>query len=118
MSNSQAEQLSTETQIQIFGHCTTWVASTTTLEWSCRLVGQGYADAQRKLAYFFRCGNDPFATDLARAYALYSLAGYQGFKEDVASKMSPIEATEAERLLAEWESNPPDCEEIGVPIGN
>ena len=118
MEYSRAKRLSTETQGRIFEVCTTWKPDAPTLMWSCLLVGQGYSGAQGRLAYFYRHGLDPFATDLARAYALYSLADYQGSKEEVASQLTPVQITEAERLIAEGKLELAECETIGEQAEN
>lgn len=87
-------------------------------KWYCLAAHQGYAKAQKSLADYYRWGRTPVSSDLVRAYIWYSLAGgtfaADLSKDRIASEMTPAQVAEAERLVAEWEPNPAECEALAA----
>ena len=74
------------------------------------------------LIYFNR-GETPQGHVLVQAYKWSKLAMINGVEGGVAvsnrsRKMTPDQIAEAERLVAEWEPNPAECEAIGTQAEN
>ncbi len=101
---TQAVRLSAEEQVQISRSC-----HADNVRVLCFAAHQGHTDAQNTLAYWYSVGHEPIDQDFVRAYLFYGLAGREGAKERMASKLTPDQIAEAERLVAEWEPNPADC---------
>ncbi len=93
-------------------------------KWFCLAANQGHPKAQYELGNYYRWGTEPISKDLTTTYVWFSIAGSHGLswahgpRDDVAKEMTPSQITEAERLVAEWEPNPAECETIGVQAEN
>ena len=110
MTYSEIMKLSSETQTIMYYQCYDTM-------WGCVLAHQNNNSAQAKLAYQYRDGHEPFEQNLVLAYALFSLAEREDAKEDVASRMTPEQLSEAERQVTEWEPNPAECENLAARLG-
>jgi TPR repeat protein len=90
-------------------------------KWFCLAANQGYRKAQYAVGNFYRSGLGPVTQDPIKAYVWYNLAGDAGnarSKDKLASKMTSNQIAEADRLLAEWQPNPAECEAIGARAEN
>ena len=110
MTYSQIMQLSSETQTIMYYQCYDTM-------WGCVLAHQNNNSAQAKLATQYRDGHEPFEQNLVLAYVLFSLAEREDAKEDVASRLTPEQLSEAERQVTEWEPNPAECEALAARLG-
>ncbi len=85
--------------------------------WLCLAAHGGNAEAQHRLGNYYRYRVGGVNADAVTAYLWLSLAE-NGFKEQevvrvsasYANSMTPDQITDGERLLAEWEPNPAECE--------
>ena len=83
--------------------------------WLCLAAQQRHAEAQYRLALFYREGLDPVQKDLAKAYLWYELAadgrvpGAARDRAAVARDLTPAEIAAAERRAIEWQPNPDTC---------
>ncbi len=117
---SEAIQLDAPTQYDIANICPKPMGQI----WLCRAAHSGHPDAQFRLGSFYRYSYGGLDQGLVQAYKWYQLAsdknGGTASKElEVMSlNMTPAEITEAERLVAEWEPNPAECETIGTKAVN
>ncbi len=110
-------------------------------QWLCLAAHNENPEAQYKVGGFYENGRDPVRQDMVLAHIWYSLARANGFEESgtnykktdtgwaccfpnklrqevVAEKLSPAEIVEAERLVAEWQPNPAECEAATAQLGN
>ncbi|MEE8153113.1 MAG: hypothetical protein V3T76_08810 [candidate division NC10 bacterium] len=96
-------------------------------KWYCLAANQGHGIASYAVGNFYRSGLGPVKQDRIKAYVWYTLAGDAGTarsvgaapsKDKLASEMTPSQIAEAERLVAEWEPNPAECEAIAAQIEN
>jgi TPR repeat protein len=78
--------------------------------WLCLAAHGGNAEAQHRLGKHYRHGGGGVNADAVTAYLWLSLAESPHERAIVANSMTPDQITEAERLLAEWEPNPAECE--------
>jgi hypothetical protein len=101
--------------------------------WVCLAATQGHAKARHETGHYYETGENPVSQDLVRSYVWYSLAETSGYQEAgtrykktdtgmkccfsdisrreiVAENLAADQITEAERLVAEWEPNPAECE--------
>ncbi len=72
------------------------------------------------LIYYNR-GETPQGHVLVQAYKWFKLAKVndgEGSLTYLSTKMAPDQLAEAERLVAEWEPNPAECEIIGAQAEN
>jgi hypothetical protein len=92
-------------------------------KWLCRAAHSGHGEARYDVADYYRYGYGDFSVDQVQAYKWLSLAeesGGTGFKatfagflsprNSIAGQMTPAQVAEAERLVAEWQPNPTECE--------
>ncbi len=89
--------------------------------WFCRAANEGLPAAQYHLGNSYHHGNDPIARDVVQAYLWYSLSGASmdtRVLTNFIAEMTPDQIIEAERLLAEWEPNPTECETIAAQAEN
>ncbi len=96
----------------------------------CNLAHNNDPRRQYDMGTFFRDGKLPVSESRVNAYTWFSLAAQGGGevtllvptakrqRDKVAAKMSEDEIVEAERLVAEWEPNPAECERIGAQAEN
>jgi hypothetical protein len=113
----EAIQLDAETQLRRVNECSELVSSLPVIwRWRCLAANQGNDRAQNHLGHYYRVGSAPIQQDFVEAYKWYSLAVANGneraaeLRHDVSGTMTPIQMTEAGRLVAEWEPNPAECE--------
>ena len=89
--------------------------------WFCRAANEGLPAAQYHLGNSYHHGKEPVVQDSVQSYLWYTLAGskreHRVFRNLIA-EMTPDQITEAERLLAEWEPNPAECEAIAGQANN
>jgi hypothetical protein len=84
--------------------------------WECLAAHQGASDSQYVIAGYYKFGFPPIQSDIVAAYKWYGLASMNGSESAsnylgfVALQMKRAEIAEAERLVAEWEPNPAECE--------
>ncbi len=84
--------------------------------WECLAAHQGDSDSQNWIAGYYRYGLDPIQLNLVAAYKWYSLAAKDGdattisLRDVFSRQLTPDQIAEAERLVAEWEPNPAECE--------
>ena len=82
----------------------------------CQAANSGHADAQAVLAARYRYGLWETDVDPMKAYQSIGLAAFFGNRGAPLTKstwragMTPDDVEEAERLVAEWEPNPAECE--------
>lgn len=103
-------------------------------KWFCLAANQRHPQAQLEIGNFYETGRDPVSVDLGLAYVWYKLAELNGFEENVGSRyrktttgykccfpskshrqilaeqLDLAQLSEADRLVAEWEPNPAECE--------
>ena len=93
-------------------------------KWLCRAAHSGHGEARYDVADYYRYGYGDFSVDQVQAYKWLSLAEESGigtgFKatfagflspdQIIAGQMTPAQVAEAERLVAEWQPNPTECE--------
>ncbi len=75
------------------------------------------------LIYYYQYyqGETPQGPDLVQAYKWFKLGMVNDGEGSVtyhSRKMTPDQLAEAERLVAEWEPNPAECETIGAQAEN
>ena len=84
----------------------------------CLMAVQGDKASQYLVAANYRYGYSRFPVDLVRSYLWYHYAARgepKVLEERIAhlvGKMTPSQLAEAERLVAEWEPNPAECEAL------
>jgi hypothetical protein len=92
--------------------------------WLCRAAHSGDGRARYYVADYYRYGYGDFSVNQVQAYKWLSLAEESGigtgFKatfagflspgQIIAGQMTPAQVAEAERLVAEWQPNPTECE--------
>lgn len=82
----------------------------------CLAAHFGYPKARNSMGIYYRWGAAPVTKDLTKSYLWFSLAEKEGvtsaisYRDEVESEMTPAQIAEAERLVAEWEPNPAECE--------
>jgi hypothetical protein len=92
--------------------------------WECLAAHQGASDSQYVIAGYYKFGLSSIQSDIVAAYKWYSLASMNGSESAsnylgfVAHQMTPDQLAEAERLVAEWEPNPAECEKIAAQAEN
>ncbi len=85
----------------------------------CLSANEGHGNAQVQMGHLASNKAAP-----ERAFVWYSLAtsneasGSASNLKQVASRMTPAEITEGERLVAEWEPDPAECDVEAVAMGN
>jgi hypothetical protein len=89
----------------------------------CRSAHQRYQDAQNWMARRYRFGFAPREVDLVQAYKWYQIAFYgeetaEKKRAELMPKMTPAQITEAQRLVAEWEPNPAECDDLAAQANN
>jgi hypothetical protein len=86
------------------------------LDLLCQAANSGNADAQAVQAARYRYGLWGTDVDAIKAYEFISLAAFFGNRGAPLTKktwrigMAPDDVAEAERLIAEWEPSPAECE--------
>jgi hypothetical protein len=84
--------------------------------WFCLAAHQGHAKARYALGNSYRWGRGPVELDPERAYLWYTLAGdtkyAPSYKHQVATTMTPEKLADAERMVAEWQPNPAECDRV------
>jgi hypothetical protein len=101
--------------------------------WVCLAATQGHAKARHETGHYYETGENPVSQDLVRSYVWYSLAETSGYQEAgtsykktdtgmkccfsdisrreiVAENLAADQITEADRLVAEWDPNPAECD--------
>lgn len=84
--------------------------------WFCFAAHQSHPGAQHKVGEFYRLGRPPVSQSYSQAYMWYTLSAEQGNTaaqtalRPISRVLSPAQIGEAERLVAEWEPNPAECE--------
>jgi len=84
--------------------------------WYCAAAQRGLAKARWQMGLMYRAGYLGLEQDLVLAYVWYTLAledGYdiaEGYRNRLSKEMTPAQIAEADRLVAEWEPNPAECE--------
>jgi len=92
--------------------------------WHCLAAHQGHYSSQSHLGHHYRIGSAPVHQDLVQAYKWLSLSANNGnahtdpWRRNISKKMSRAEVLEAEHLVAEWQPNPAECDEIAAPAEN
>ena len=90
--------------------------------WKCVSALNNHAAAQEALGNIYRYGQWAgwsVERDHVKAYMWYSLAEGNNspyaseIRAAAAEQLTPAQITEAERLVAEWELNPAECEALG-----
>jgi TPR repeat protein len=83
-----------------------------------------HGKARWKMGLIYRAGYLGLEQNLVLAYVWQTLsfeAGYataEQYRNRLSQEMTPAQIAEAERLVAEWEPNPAECETIGSQIEN
>ena len=91
--------------------------------WMCLAGHTGDGYTRLFLGIHYR-DSSPTTQDLIQAYKWFSLAVIAGDKTAQISRdllspqLTPGQIAEAERLVAEWEPNPAECETIGAQVEN
>ncbi len=91
--------------------------------WMCLAGHTGDNQMRRRLGMLNR-DSSPATQDLIQAYKWFSLAAIAGDKsakwsrDQLSPRMDLAQLAEAERLVAEWEPNPAECETIGAQAEN
>ena len=119
---ARAEQGDAEAQFQL-GHSQFRIKNPSQRrKWLCLAANQRHEIAQITLGVRKEFGFEPYEHDYAEAFMWYSLALSQGNdwaaenRARVANKMSPAQIAEAERLAADWKSDPKACEGLAAQI--
>jgi TPR repeat protein len=92
--------------------------------WFCLAAHQNHPSAQYKVGEFYRLGRTPVSQSYLQAYMWYTLGAEQGNTaaqgalRPISRILSPAQIAEAERLVAEWEPNPAQCEIIAAQAEN
>jgi hypothetical protein len=92
-------------------------------QWYCLSAHLGEAKAQYKLGSYYRLGfmssrgsARSHEKDVVRAFVWYTLSFQGGYataklsRDRLSQDMTPAQIAESERLAAEWEPNPAECE--------
>jgi len=91
-------------------------------KWICLAAHGGYGEARWRLGLGYRVDYVGPEQSLVLAYVWYALsseAGYakaKRYMDRLSADMSPAQIAEAERLVAEWEPNPAECDEIAAQV--
>jgi len=102
-------QLQRAASCEDFGDPTVW-------RWTCLAAHQGDRRAQYTVGGYYRSGLAPIEMDIVEAYKWYGLSALNGSdvhgaaRDFAAKKMTPSQRADAERLVADWEPNPAECE--------
>jgi hypothetical protein len=117
---SEAIQLDAATQYDRGFSCPTMRSDPQTAllprQWMCLSAHQGDQNAQYVLGKYYRQGSNLVLQDPIEAYKWLSLAAKDGdattkrLRDVFARQLTPEQIAEAERLVAEWEPNPAECE--------
>jgi len=116
---SEAIQLDATTQYKTVQTCSD-ANSLFRWQWVCLAAHQGHHDAQYDVANRYRRGSSPVQLDPIEAYKWLSLAAKDGdaikryYRDVLVRQLSPEQIAEAERLVAEWQPNPAECEAIAA----
>ena len=76
------------------------------VKWYRLAADQGDFGAQNNLGHMYEHGLG-VPQDYIQAHMWYNLAGYAGFRDRLAEKMSPMQIAEAQRLAREWKPTNP-----------
>ncbi len=120
---SEAIQLDVTTQWELSHLCREF-GDEVPPKWRCLAAHGGQAEAQFSLGGRYEYGDGEIQPDTALSYLWHSLAARNGKTiatravDRLRADMSPTQITEAERLVAEWEPNPAECETIGAQFEN
>lgn len=94
------------------------------LKWYCLAAHGGHAKARYRLGDYFTYGPGyglgAVEEDVVLAYVWYTLsfeAGWVGDRDWFSRDMTSTQISEAEQLVAEWEPNPTECDEIAAKAG-
>lgn len=85
-------------------------------KWKCLAANSGHPESQYGRGVSYSLGSVTGNPDYVFAYMWYALAASSGhtlaakFRDIRAEEMAPEEIAEAERLVAEWQPNPTECE--------
>jgi TPR repeat protein len=116
---AEAVRLSAQAQLQQARNCSgRGLGPAVIWRWRCLAAHQGDDAAQSHVGHYYRVGSAPIQKELSEAYKWYSLAANNGdsrageLLKKVSKQMTPGQVAEAERLVAEWEPNPAECEAI------
>ncbi len=117
---SEAIQLDAATLYDLGFSCPTMRSDPQTAllprQWMCLSAHQGDQNAQYVLGNYYRQGSNLVLQDPIEAYKWLSLAAKDGdattkrLRDVFARQLTPEQIAEAERLVAEWEPNPAECE--------
>jgi hypothetical protein len=117
---SEAIQLDAATLYDLGFSCPTMRSDPQTAllprQWMCLSAHQGDQNAQYVLGKYYRQGSNLVLQDPIEAYKWLSLAAKDGdattkrLRDVFARQLTPEQIAEAERLVAEWEPNPAECE--------
>jgi hypothetical protein len=113
------------------------------VSWFCKAANGGHPRAPYHLGRSYYYGLEPIQQDHVQAYAWYSLARASGSDEPkdpsggkiktetgwrccfphpslekIAEQMTPLQLAEAAHLVAEWETNPAECEVTAAQADN
>ncbi len=121
---TDALQFSAVEQVQIARHCEQiGFPDEVSARWMCLAGHTGDNEMRRQLGMRYR-DSSPATQDLIQAYKWFSLAAIAGDKsakwsrDHLSPQMDPAQLAEAERLVAEWEPNPAECEVEGAQAEN
>jgi hypothetical protein len=111
-------------------------------KWTCLAANQMHPRAQYEIGIVYETGRAPVSENLSLAYVWYRLAELNGFKESVSSRyrktatgyeccfpaksqrdivaeqLDSAQIIKAERLVAVWQPDPAQCEEIAAQADN
>lgn len=85
-------------------------------KWYCLAARQGHAMARFELGRYHQYGLVQFEDNYERAYFWYTLAieadhaSAEYYRTEFSREMTLTQIADAERLVAEWEPNPEECE--------
>lgn len=128
LSFSEAIQLAAPTQYYLGTTCLTEngadpQADPLRWQWICLAAHGGHHDAQRRMGIliYYHSGETPNSQELVQAYKWFKLAMIndgKGSLSAISKKMTSDQIVDAEHLVAEWKSNPAECEAFSAQASN
>jgi TPR repeat protein len=91
-------------------------------KWYCRSACGGNAQSKFVMGSYYQSGRQPVSKDLVNAYLWYSQGADDPStqsgeaRQELIHLMTPAQIAEAERLAAEWQPNPAECEAYDVAV--